>query len=115
MMRRAFARLRRAAGPLVLAATLAMSAAAAVAAQQPASPPGGRPAAGQQPQRQDEFVPVDELPPQEQVPAGPLLIAAYAIAWAAILVYVWSLWSRLSRVEKEIAEVSRRVDAQARR
>ena len=30
---------------------------------------------------QDEFVPVDELPPQEQLPAAPLLIAAYSVAW----------------------------------
>ena len=30
---------------------------------------------------QDEFVPLDELPPQEQLPAAPLLIAAYSVAW----------------------------------
>ena len=28
-----------------------------------------------QPQQQDEFVPIDQLPPQEQMPAAPLLIA----------------------------------------
>ena len=40
-------------------------------------------------------------------------MAAYAVAWVAIFGYVWSLWSRLAKVEREIAEVSRRIDAGA--
>lgn len=61
---------------------------------------------------QEGFVPVDELPPEDRLPAAPLLIAAYAVAWAAILVYVWSLWRRLSRVEQEMAALDRRVNPQ---
>ena len=64
---------------------------------------------------QDGFVPVDESKPQERLPATPLLVAAYAVAWVVIFGYVWTLWSRLSRVEREIAEVSRRIDAGSRR
>lgn len=73
-----------------------------------AAPMAGQP---QPPARQDEFVPVDQLPPQEQVPAAPLLIAAYALAWLAILVYMWSIWRRLGRVERDMADVARRIDA----
>ena len=58
---------------------------------------------------QDEFVPIDELPPEDQLPAAPLLIAAYAFAWIALLIYIWSLWRRLGLVERELADVARRI------
>jgi CcmD family protein len=64
---------------------------------------------------QEGFVPVDQLPVDEQLPAAPLLIAAYAIAWMAVLVYLWSIWQRLSKVERELADVSRRIEAGGRR
>jgi CcmD family protein len=64
---------------------------------------------------QDEFKPVDESKMQEHVPAAPILMTAYAVAWVAIFGYVWSLWARLGKVEREIAEVSRRIDAGSRR
>ena len=69
-------------------------------------------AAQQQPPRrpaQDEFVPIDELPPQEQLPAAPLLIAAYSVAWVAVAGYLFSIWRRMGRVEHELAEIGRRV------
>ena len=69
----------------------------------------------QVPAGQSEFVPVSELPQAEQLPAAPLLIAAYAVAWVALLFYVWSLWRRLGVVEKEIADVARRIEAGQRR
>ena len=69
----------------------------------------------QAPAGQSEFVPVSELPQAEQLPAAPLLIAAYAVAWVALLVYVWSLWRRLGVVEKEIADVARRIETGQRR
>ena len=56
----------------------------------------------QQPQQQDEFVPISELPPQEQLPAQPLVIAAYAFAWLAIGGYVLSLARRLDTVQREL-------------
>lgn len=92
-------RIGRAAAALLLACALLAASAGPAAAQAPA------------PTRQDEFVPVDQLPPQEQVPAAPLLIGAYAVAWLAILAYVWSLWRRLARVEQEMTSVARRLDA----
>ena len=55
---------------------------------------------------QSEFIPVTELPASEQLPAAPLLIAAYLFVWAAMLFYVWSLWRRLGKVERDISEVS---------
>ena len=55
---------------------------------------------------QSEFVPVNELPAAEQLPAAPLLVAAYVFVWGAMLFYVWSLWRRLGKVERDISEVS---------
>jgi hypothetical protein len=63
----------------------------------------------------DGFVPVENLPQQEQLPAAPLVIAAYAVAWVAVFGYLWSIWQRLGRVERDLAEVSRRVEAGGRR
>jgi CcmD family protein len=58
---------------------------------------------------QSEFIPVDQVPVTEQLPAAPLLIAAYVFVWAAMLFYVWSLWRRLGKVERDISEVSQLV------
>ena len=58
---------------------------------------------------QSEFVPVDQLPAGEQLPAAPLLIAAYVFVWAAMLAYVWSLWRRLGKAERDISELSQLV------
>jgi len=68
-----------------------------------------------QPPAKDGFVPVEQLGTQEQLPATPLVAAAYGVAWGAVLVYVWTIWRRLGRVEREIAEVSRRITAGTRR
>lgn len=71
--------------------------------------------AEQPPRTADEgFVPIDELPPDERMPAAPFLIAAYAVAWIVVALYLWSIWQRLGRVEREIAEVSRRVERESR-
>jgi CcmD family protein len=70
---------------------------------------------GWQPPAKDGFVPVEQLGNQEQLPATPLVAAAYGVAWAAVLIYVWTIWRRLARVEREIAEVSRRITAGTRR
>ena len=58
---------------------------------------------------QSEFVPVNQLPATEQLPAAPLLIAAYVFVWAAMLAYVWSIWRRLGKVERDISELSQLV------
>ena len=70
--------------------------------------------ASAQPPAQEGFVPVEQLPGQEQMPAAPLVAAAYGVAWAAVLIYLFSIWRRLGTVEREMAEVSRRVDARGR-
>jgi CcmD family protein len=58
---------------------------------------------------QTEFVPVTELPASEQLPAAPLLIAAYAFVWIAVLAYLWLIWRRLAKVEQEIGDLSSRL------
>lgn len=55
----------------------------------------------------DEFVPLDELPPEAELPAAPLVVAAYSAIWVLVLLYVWSLSRRLTRVQREIDEVRR--------
>ena len=57
---------------------------------------------------QEEFIPIDELPPGDQMPAAPLLIAAYAIVWLVVFGYLWTIWRRLSSVEQDLGELSRR-------
>ena len=55
---------------------------------------------------QSEFVPMTEVPPSEQLPAAPLVIGAYAFVWAALLVYVWMTWRKLSKVEADMHALS---------
>lgn len=58
---------------------------------------------------QDGFVPMADIPPEDQLPAAPLLVAAYAAVWALTIGYLWTIWRRLGAVEQELAEVARRV------
>ena len=63
-------------------------------------------AAQQQPP--PEFVPLKDVPQAEQIPAMPLLGAAYGFIWVGVLGYVWSLGRRLQKVEAEISALERR-------
>ena len=65
-------------------------------------------ATAQEPQSQ--FVPADSLP-QEVLPATPFVFVAYAFVWVALMVYVYALWRRLGRVERELAEVNAKLAA----
>jgi CcmD family protein len=56
---------------------------------------------------QEEYVPIDELPESEKLPAAPFLVSAYVIVWGALLFYVWTLWKRLGRVEADLREARR--------
>jgi CcmD family protein len=47
----------------------------------------------------------------EQLPATPLVFAAYAVVWVALLIYMFTLWRRIGRVERELSDVHRRLDA----
>jgi len=55
-----------------------------------------------QPPQQDGFVPLSELPPQDQLPAAPLLIAAYVVVLVAFFVYVGSIARRLNGVQRDV-------------
>ena len=63
----------------------------------------------QPPEGQSEFVPVSELPPEDRLPAAPLLIGAYAFVWVLLFLYVWSIWKRLRKVDEELGALSRRL------
>ena len=50
----------------------------------------------------NEFKPIDQLPPSEQLPSAPLLVVAYAFVGVATIFYVWTIWRRLNKVESEL-------------
>ncbi len=55
-----------------------------------------------------EFIPVEDAPPGEQIPALPLLATAYGFIWVVLLGYVWSIGRRLQKVETELADLESR-------
>ena len=61
---------------------------------------------------QDEFVPLEQVPPEDQLPAAPLLVAAYILIWLAVLAYVWSIWRRMMTVERELAILAKSAEDQ---
>ena len=63
----------------------------------------------QPPKGQSEFVPVSEVPAADQLPAAPLLIIAYGFVWGATLVYVWSIWRRMNKVEADMRALSQKM------
>jgi len=64
-----------------------------------------------QPKQQDEFTPISELPPQEQYPAAPLIITAYAFVLVVLFGYLWSVSRRLTAIQREVD----RLDADIKR
>jgi CcmD family protein len=60
-----------------------------------------------QPQPPADFVPA-ENESQEQIPAMPLLGAAYGFIWLGVFGYVWSVARRLRKVESEITALEAR-------
>ena len=65
-------------------------------------------ASAMQPPPQSEFVPVEDVPPGEQIPAINLVGAAYGFVWVMLLGYVWSIGRRLRKVESEISALESR-------
>jgi CcmD family protein len=75
----------------------------AFAQQDPSKPPAAA---------QDGFVPVtNPTGAQETIPAQNLVAVAYGLIWVLLFGYMWSVRSRLNRVEREMETVSRRVGA----
>lgn len=91
----------------LVAAGLLVGTGAVAAQSQPAPTP-------QQPQQQDEFVPINELPPQDQLPAAPLLIGAYVFVLLALFAYLFSVARRLKTVEHEVQRLEGDVKKSAR-
>ncbi len=105
----------RTVGAWIVAAGLMAAGGSGLLAQAgaPVAPAQAAQAASQEPA--GEFVPVKAMPQQDQLPAAPLLVAAYAFVWVALLVYVWTIWRRLMKVEREIQTLSARVSEGAPR
>jgi hypothetical protein len=57
------------------------------------------------------FKPISELPPEEKLPAGPMLVGAYVFVVLALFAYVLSLARRVNAVGRDLA----RIDAQLKR
>ena len=57
------------------------------------------------------FLPLDQLPPSEQIPAARLLIAAYVVVIVVLFLYVLSVARRLNTVQREVD----RLDADLKR
>jgi CcmD family protein len=70
--------------------------------------------AAQPPAPQNEFIPIDKLPPADQLPSAPLLVAAYAFVWIATMFYLWTIWRRLNKVESEMRGLEQRSAADRR-
>ena len=49
---------------------------------------------------------------QENLPAAPMVMGAYALVWLVLIGYVWSLRRRQKRVELEIASLRNRVNGE---
>jgi CcmD family protein len=63
--------------------------------------------APQPPPQQEEFIPIDQLPPQDQLPAAPLLIAAYAFVLVMLFGYLFVMSRRLSVIQREVDRLDR--------
>ena len=64
--------------------------------------------ASQPPAAQSEYVPAAPGTATEQLPAGPLVISAYAFVWVATTAYVWTVWRRLNKVEADMRALEQR-------
>ena len=60
------------------------------------------------PQAQEGFVPATSIT-TESLPATPLLYGAYGAVWVVLILYVFVLAQRLTRVERDLRDVSARL------
>ncbi len=68
----------------------------------------------QPPTAQSEYVPANPGTATEQLPAAPLLIGAYVFAWLAAMVYLWTIWRRLNKVETDMRALEQKTRHSAR-
>ena len=61
-------------------------------------------------QTPNEFVPM-KSGEVEPLPAAPLVYFAYAFVWGALILYVFVLWRRVSKVERELAVLNGRLQS----
>ena len=47
--------------------------------------------------------------PKQEIPPAPLLYGGYAFVWGVLVVYLFFLWRRIGRVERELQDVTRRL------
>ena len=59
-------------------------------------------------QAQEGFVPATSIT-TESLPATPLLYSAYGAVWVVLILYVFVLARRLTRVERDLRDVSARI------
>ena len=50
----------------------------------------------------DEFLPLGPGDLPEELPAAPLVFAAYAIVWVVFGVYLFTLWRRVRQVDADL-------------
>ena len=62
----------------------------------------------QPPPATDGFVAANDLPPTEQLPAGPFVVGAYSCFLVLMVGYAWSIARRLNTVEKEMRTLEQR-------
>jgi CcmD family protein len=68
-----------------------------------------------QTQPADNFVvPTAEDFARESLPATPFVFVAYAVVWLLLFGYVFLIWRRLGRMERELADVHTRLRTTAK-
>jgi len=70
--------------------------------------PAGLSAQSQPPPAVEGFVPANDLPATEQLPAAPFIIGAYSCFLVLMVGYAWSIGRRLNTVEKEMRALEQR-------
>ena len=60
---------------------------------------------------QNDFKNISDLPQQESISASPLVLGAYALVWLFVVAFVFSMWRRMSAIEKELADARREFSA----
>ena len=56
----------------------------------------------------EQYLPIDQLPPGEQMPSAPFVIAAYSVVWLVAMFYAWTIWRRIGKVEDDMQALARR-------